>query len=77
MTPTTPAPCGADDRAVASSRRESSSGGPAPPVVTMTTMRIMVWMLRGDRVALDVDGAATMAQLKDMVMAHEGVAVGA
>ena len=33
--------------------------------------------LRGDRVALDVDGTATMAQLEAMVMAREGVAVGA
>jgi len=33
--------------------------------------------LRGDRVALDVDGTATMAQLKAMVMAREGVTVGA
>ena len=76
MTPATPTPCGADDRATASSRRESSSGGPAPPVAT-TTMRVMVRTLRGDRVALDVDGAATVAQLKAMVMAREGVAVGA
>jgi hypothetical protein len=40
-------------------------------------MRIMVRTLRGDRVALDVDGAATVAQLKAMVMAREGVAAGA
>ena len=38
----------------------------------------MVRTLRGDRVALDVDGGATtVAQLKAMVMAREGVAVGA
>ncbi|KXG37304.1 hypothetical protein SORBI_3001G045300 [Sorghum bicolor] len=74
-----PPPC-ADDRATtASSRhRESSSGGPALPVATTTTMRVMVRTLRGDRVALDVDGGATtVAQLKAMVMAREGVAVGA
>ncbi|XP_066317950.1 ubiquitin-like isoform X2 [Miscanthus floridulus] len=40
-------------------------------------MTIMVRTLRGDRVALDVDGTATMAQLKAMVMAREGVTVGA
>lgn len=73
MTPATP--CADDGRAQASSSREWS-GGPAPPVAT-TTMRIMVRTLRGDRLALDVDGAATVAQLKTMVMAREGVAAGA
>ncbi|KAF7068583.1 hypothetical protein CFC21_074324, partial [Triticum aestivum] len=39
-------------------------------------MRIMVWTLRGDRVALDVDGATTtVAQAKGMVMARERVPV--
>ncbi|CAM0877193.1 unnamed protein product [Alopecurus aequalis] len=39
-------------------------------------MRIMVRTLRGDRVALDVDGATTtVAQAKGMVMAREGVPV--
>ena len=33
--------------------------------------------LRGERVALDVDGAATVARLKGMVMAREGVAADA
>ncbi|CAN6303083.1 unnamed protein product [Urochloa humidicola] len=40
-------------------------------------MRIMVRTLRGERVALDVDAAATVAELKAMVMAREGVAAGA
>lgn len=39
-------------------------------------MRIMARTLRGDRVALDVDGANTVAQLKSMIMAREGVAAG-
>uniref|UniRef100_A0A0D9ZER8 Ubiquitin-like domain-containing protein n=1 Tax=Oryza glumipatula TaxID=40148 RepID=A0A0D9ZER8_9ORYZ len=39
-------------------------------------MRIMVRTLRGDRVALDVDGATTtVAQVKGMVMARERIAV--
>jgi hypothetical protein len=39
-------------------------------------MRIMVRTLRGDRVALDVDGATTtVAQAKGMVMARERVPV--
>ncbi|ONM10609.1 Ubiquitin-60S ribosomal protein L40 [Zea mays] len=66
------APC-ADDRATDTSRLESR-GGPAPPAAT--TMRIMARTLRGDRVALDVDGANTVAQLKSMIMAREGVAAG-
>ncbi|CAL4927963.1 unnamed protein product [Urochloa decumbens] len=41
------------------------------------TMRIMVRTLRGERVALDVDGAATVAEVKAMVMAREGVDAGA
>lgn len=36
----------------------------------------MARTLRGDRVALDVDGANTVAQLKSMIMAREGVAAG-
>ncbi|EEC71432.1 hypothetical protein OsI_03628 [Oryza sativa Indica Group] len=39
-------------------------------------MRIMVRTLRGDWVALDVDGATTtVAQVKGMVMARERIAV--
>uniref|UniRef100_A0A0E0DZY6 Ubiquitin-like domain-containing protein n=1 Tax=Oryza meridionalis TaxID=40149 RepID=A0A0E0DZY6_9ORYZ len=39
-------------------------------------MRIMVRTLRGDRVALDVDGTTTtVAQVKGMVMARERIAV--
>uniref|UniRef100_A0A0E0KKI6 Ubiquitin-like domain-containing protein n=1 Tax=Oryza punctata TaxID=4537 RepID=A0A0E0KKI6_ORYPU len=39
-------------------------------------MRIMVRTLRGDRVALDVDGATTtVAQVKGLVMARERIAV--
>jgi hypothetical protein len=39
-------------------------------------MRIMVRTLRGDRVALDVDGASTtVAQAKGMVMSRESVPV--
>jgi hypothetical protein len=37
-------------------------------------MRIVVRTLRGERVALDVDGAATVAQVKGMVASREGVA---
>ncbi|PAN44412.1 hypothetical protein PAHAL_9G040900 [Panicum hallii] len=65
------APCG--DRA-ASCRR----GLNAPPAAAAaTTMRVMVRTLRGERVALDVDGAATVSRLKGMVMAREGVAADA
>ncbi|KAF0910936.1 hypothetical protein E2562_005333 [Oryza meyeriana var. granulata] len=38
-------------------------------------MRIMVRTLRGDRVALDVDGATTVGQVKGMVMARERIPV--
>ncbi|CAN6280872.1 unnamed protein product [Urochloa humidicola] len=64
-----PAPLCAAGRA---SRRELDE-----PAAATTTMRIMVRTLRGERVALDVDGAATVAELKGMVMAREGVAAGA
>jgi hypothetical protein len=37
-------------------------------------MRIVVRTLHGERVALNVDGAATVAQVKGMVVAREGVA---
>lgn len=40
-------------------------------------MRIMVRTLRGERVALDVAGDATVAEVKGMVMAREGVAADA
>nr|TKV90637.1 hypothetical protein SEVIR_9G042900v2 [Setaria viridis] len=59
------APCAAGR---ASSRRELDE-----PAAT-ATMRITVRTLRGERVALDVDGAATVAQVKGMVAAREGVA---
>ncbi|KAL5210032.1 hypothetical protein ABZP36_005655 [Zizania latifolia] len=38
-------------------------------------MRIMVRTLRGDRVALDVDGATAVAQVKGMVMDRERIPV--
>ncbi|XP_062209466.1 uncharacterized protein LOC133911283 [Phragmites australis] len=38
-------------------------------------MRVMVRTLRGERVALDVDGTTTVAQVKSMVMARERVPV--
>jgi hypothetical protein len=37
-------------------------------------MRIVVRTLRGERVALDVDSAAAVAQIKGMVAVREGVA---
>ncbi|KAJ1293077.1 hypothetical protein BS78_01G040500 [Paspalum vaginatum] len=40
-------------------------------------MRIMVRTLRGERVPLDVDGGATVAQVKGAVTAREGVAADA
>ena len=53
-------------------------GPNAPPAAAATTTtRVMVRTLRGELVALDVDGAATVARLKGMVMAREGVAADA
>ncbi|CAN6286440.1 unnamed protein product [Urochloa humidicola] len=53
------------------SRRELDESAAA------ATMRVTVRTLRGERVALDVDGAATVAELEAMIMAREGVAAGA
>ncbi|CAL4936630.1 unnamed protein product [Urochloa decumbens] len=65
----TPAPPCAAGRA---SHRELDE-----PKAAVATMRIMVRTLRGERVALDVDVSATVAEVKAMVMAREGVAAGA
>ncbi|CAL4945015.1 unnamed protein product [Urochloa decumbens] len=65
----TPAPPRAADRA---GRRELEDEPAAA-----ATMRIMVRTLRGERVALDVDVAATVGEVKAMVMAREGVDAGA
>ncbi|RLN38699.1 hypothetical protein C2845_PM01G22670 [Panicum miliaceum] len=65
------APCG--DRA-ADCRRELNA---PPAAAAAATMRVTVRTLRGERVALDDDGAATVARLKGVVMAREGVAADA